>query len=25
MVTQEELEDLYGLLAAHQEHNPGAA
>jgi hypothetical protein len=24
MVTQEEMEDLYGPLAAHQEHNPGA-
>jgi len=23
MVTQEELEDVYGPLSAHREHNPG--
>jgi hypothetical protein len=24
MVTQEEMENMYGPLAAHREHNPGA-
>jgi hypothetical protein len=24
MVTQEEMEDMYGPLAAHREHNPGS-